>query len=53
MDYIATWRGRRVDELTREELIQALNYAAEELHRERERSQHESTMLRMMRDSTT
>lgn len=46
---IAYWRGRRIEQLTREELIDALNVLAYQIETMQKHSQHERDMLREIR----
>lgn len=46
---IATWRGKRVDELSREELIEALNYLARQMESMREMHRRDVEMERLFR----
>ena len=45
MDSKLTWKGRPIESLSREELIQAFSWAAHEIKRMRETHHHEMEML--------
>lgn len=45
-----TWAGRPIEDLTREELIEALKMAADDMQRMRESAQQDREMRKLFRD---
>lgn len=46
---VTTWRGRNIEELSREELIEALQWATRAYHEALERNMRDLEMMRLFR----
>lgn len=45
METVATWKGKPVEELSRDELIEALNWCANEIQRLMKEKEHERNFI--------